>query len=252
MNIGVLVKQALNVRSVQIDGKTGKPSFGEGPVMNSNDAHAVSEAVDLREATGGELTAVTLGPASACEVLVSALATGVDKAIHITEDEVEEGDALATARALAEVLKDRELDVIVAGTASDDFGPGQVGVQVAELLGLPHVSGVVNAVVEDGTLKVTHDVDGFPEEATVGTPVVLVYKQSDEGPKRHPSLRGMMQAKRKPVEEVANGVAMTSQLSWSDPAASRLSADRIMLEGEPAEEMAAKLAAWMREHRLVG
>jgi electron transfer flavoprotein alpha/beta subunit len=81
---------------------------------------------------------------------------------------------------------------------------------------------------------------------------MLILAEWDDAPKRHPSLRGMMQAKRKPVQEVAASEEMSTPLQWSEPTAQRTSDDQIILEGEPAEEAAAKLAAWLREHRLVG
>jgi electron transfer flavoprotein beta subunit len=252
MKIAVLIKQVVDIRSVRINSKTGEPTIGGDPVMNTNDAHAVSEAIDLKEATGGEVTAVGLGPKAAREELVEALATGADSALHIVCDEMEKSDSLSTARAIAAGIRDEGFDIIIAGQMSDDFGAGQVGIQVAEDLGIRHLSGVTKISVDDGALQVTRDVDGFPEDIQVETPVVLLLSPSEGGPKRHASLRGMMQAKRKTVREVEPAVAMTTPLTWTAPMAQRVSADRILLEGEPVEEAAAKLAAWLRENRLVG
>lgn len=252
MKIAVFVKQVVDVRSVRIDGKTGEPKIAADPVMNSGDAHAVSDAIDLKEQGGGEVTAVGLGPKGAREELVEALATGADNAIHIVSDEAAQADGLSTARALAAAVRDGAFDLLIAGHKTDDYGAGQVGVQIAEELGIRHISSVTNMTVESGRLHVTRDADGFPEDFDVETPVLLILAYRDESPKRHPSLRGMMQAKRKPVHEVEASVPLTSALTWSEPMAQRVSADRILLEGEPAEEAAAKLAAWLREHRLVG
>jgi electron transfer flavoprotein beta subunit len=252
MKIAVLIKQVVDIRSVRIDSKTGEPRLSGDPIMNSNDAHVVSESIDLREAIGGEVTAVGLGPKSVREELVEALATGADNALHILCDEMDRSDSLSTARALAAALRDEGFDVIMAGKMADDYGAGQVGIQVAEELGIRHLSGVTKMTVEDGALHVTRDVDGFPEEMQVETPVLLLLSPSDDGPKRHASLRGMMQAKRKTVREVEPAIEMTTALTWTEPMAQRVSADRILLEGEPVEEAAAKLAAWLREHRLVG
>lgn len=252
MKIGIFVKQVADVGSVRIDARTGEPSMSDKPVMNSNDAHALSEAIDLREATGGEAIAVTLGPASARETLVQALATGADSGIHVTCDDTGQVDALTIARALANAVHDMQFDLIFTGEATDDYGPSQVGIQVAELLGIRHMAHVQSVSVDEGVVQVTREVDGFPETSPAETPLVLVWSPSVDGPKRHASLRGMMQAKRKTVHEVSAVAEASAYLSWTAPMAQRVSEDRILLEGEPATEAAAKLAAWLRENRLVG
>lgn len=252
MKIGVLVKQVEDVRSVRIDSKTGEPDITGTPVMDSTDAHAVSESVDLREAAGGEITAIGLGPKHARDVLIAALATGVDNALHIACEEIEHSDSLAVARALADAIRDEGFDILMAGAMSDDYGTGQVGLQVAELLGIRHLSSVVGIRSEGDALFVTRDVDGFEEETQVATPVLLILASSDEGPKHHPSLRGMMQAKRKPIREAKTAVEMQTALTWTEPKARARGGERIMIEGEEAAEAAAKLAAWLRENRLTG
>ncbi|HWV25190.1 MAG TPA: electron transfer flavoprotein subunit beta/FixA family protein [Thermomicrobiales bacterium] len=252
MKIGVLIKQVEDIRSVRIDSKTGEPDITGTPVMDTTDALVVSESVDLREAAGGEITAIGLGPKHARDILVSALATGVDNALHILSEDTEKSDTLATARALADAVRDEGFDVLMAGKLSDDYGTGQVGLQVAELLGIRHLSSVVGIRFEDDALHVTRDVDGFEEETQVDAPVMLILAPSDEGPKRHPSLRGMMQAKRKPVREVETTVEMQTALSWTEPKAQARGGDRIMIEGADPAEAAAKLAAWLRENRLAG
>jgi electron transfer flavoprotein beta subunit len=252
MKIAVFVKQVIDVRTVRIDGQTGKPKVGENRVINTADAHAVSAAIDLKESGRGVVTAIGLGPKSARDVLVGALATGADEAIHVVTDEVGRADSLSVARALAGAARDDGFDVLVAGQRADDYATGQVGLQIAEELGIPHLSGVITVEVDADSLRVQRDVDGFPEEIQVQTPVLLILKDADGPPKRHPSLRGMMQAKKKPLREIEPSNPMTTALAWTEPMGQRVSADRILIEGVPAEEAAAKLAAWLREHRLVG
>lgn len=252
MKIAVFVKQVEDARTVRIESGTGKASTSGDPVMNPADAHAVSEAIDLKEATGSEVTAVTLGPTSARDVVVYALATGADTGLHVVADNAANGDSRVVANAIAEAVRDGGFDVFLAGGSAMDYGAGQVGMQIAEALGIPHIANVTNVDVTEGSLKIQRDLDGFADELEVQTPVLLILAENDEGPKRHPSLRGMMQAKRKPVQEVAASAEMTTALSWGVPTAQRTSADQVLLKDVPAEEAAAQLAAWLREHRLVG
>ncbi len=251
MKIAVLVKQVVDVGSVRIESATGEPKIGGSPVMNTSDAHAVSEAIDLRETTSGEVVSLSVGPRSAREELIEALATGVDSAIHVVCEELERSDSLSTARAIAEAVREEGFDVLFSGQKADDFGTGQVNLQLAEMLGIRHLSNVTTIMAHADSIHVTRDADGFPEEFDVQTPVLLILAPRDDAPKRHSSLRGMMQAKRKPVREVEPTVPMNSALTWTEPMAQRVSADRVLLEGEPVDEAAAKLASWLREHRLV-
>lgn len=252
MKIAVFVKQVADARTVRIDSASGKAEVSGDPVMNPSDAHAVSEAIDLREATESEVTAVTLGPKAARDVVVDALATGVDKGLHVVAENAVNGDSRMIANSLADAVREAAFDVFIAGDSALDFGTGQVGMQIAEALGVPHVANVQRIEATESGLKIQRELDGFADELEVQTPVMLILAASDEAPKRHPSLRGMMQAKRKPVEEIQSGEAMSTALSWGEPMAQRTSADQILLKDVPAEEAAAQLAAWLREHRLVG
>jgi electron transfer flavoprotein beta subunit len=246
------VKQVSDARTVHIESVTGEAKTTGDPVMNPADTIAVSASIDLREITSGEATVVTCGPKSARDVVLDALATGADRGIHVVSDDISAVDSSVVANALADAVRDRGFDVLIAGTSAMDFGTGQVGAQIAEALGVPHIANVTAVTTSDSGLTVQRDLDGFPDEIEVQAPVMLVFAESEDGPKRHPSLRGMMQAKRKTIEEVTPSVEITSALTWSAPTAQRSSADRIMIEDEPAGEAAAKLAAWLREHRLVG
>lgn len=252
MKIAVLVKQVVDVRSVRIESATGEPKIGGAPVMNTSDAHAVSEALDLKETTAGEVVAISVGPRSAREELVEALATGVDSAIHVVCEEMDKADSLSTARAIAKAVREEGFDVLFTGQKADDFGTGQVSLQLAEMLGIRHLSNVTTITAHADSIHVARDADGFPEELDVQTPVLLILAPRDDAPERHSSLRGMMQAKKKRVREVEPAIAMKTALTWTEPMAQRVSADRVLLEGEPVDEAAAKLAAWLREHRLVG
>lgn len=250
MKIAVLIKQTVNVRSVRIDPETGTPSFDGKPGPDRADLHAISDAVGLRDSSGGHLTVIGVGPAAMKDDFVTALATGVDEAIHVVHSG--DADSLFVAKSLADVLRDGEFDVIITGKLSEDYGTGQVGMQVAELLGIPHLSGVLKAEKVNDVLNVSYELDGFPDEIEAPTPIVLVLNTREGEPARHSSLRGMMTARKKSVAEITPDAGASSSLTWSDPMAARRGGDRIVIRDEEPADAARKLAEWLKEHRLVG
>lgn len=250
MKIAVLIKHAVNVRSVRIDPETGMPSFEGKPGLDRSDLHAISDAVDLRESSGGHVTVVGVGPEATKDDLVTALATGADEAIHVLSKG--ESDSLFVARSLVDVLKHGDFAVIIAGKLSEDYGTGQVGMQVAELLGIPHLSSVLKADGSGDALTVSYELDGFPDEIDVPTPIVLVLSAREGEPARHSSLRGMMTARKKAIAEFTPAAASDTSLSWTAPMAARRGGDRIVVRNEEPAEAAKKLADWLKEHRLVG
>lgn len=250
MKIAVLIKHTEDVRKVRINPETGEPSLEGKPGLDRADLHAISDAVDLRDSGEGEITVVGVGPAAMKDDLVTALATGIDDAIHVLYEG--ESDSLWTARALADALRDRAFDVIITGKMSEDYGTGQVGMQVAELLDIPHLSGVLNATQDGDRVVVSYELDGFPDEITLPTPVLLVQTAREGEPKRHSSLRGMMAARRKTIEQLEPSVDESMKLQWTAPMAARRGGDRIVIRDEEPAEAAKKLAEWLKEHRLVG
>lgn len=250
MKIAVLIKHAVDVRSVRIDPEYGTPTFTGKPGLDRPDLHAISDAVDLKEASGGTLTAIGLGDASMRDDLLAALATGADDATHIRFDG--EGGTLFVARQLAAALKDGAYDVIFTGKLSEDYGTGQVGQQVAELLGIPHLANVTKTEMTEGRLHVTYDLDGFPDEIDLETPILLVLSAREGEPTRHASLRGMMTAKRKTIAEVTPDEEPSGSLCWSAPMAARRAGDRVVVREDDPAEAARQLVAWLRDHRLMG
>lgn len=250
MKIAVLVKHTADVRGVRIDPETGAPSFAGKPGLDRPDLHAISDAIDLRESGEGEVTVVGIGPASLKDDLITALATGIDEAIHIVHEG--EVDSLGTARALADVLRDGSFDVIIAGKLAEDYGSGQVGMQVAELLDIPHLSSVISATQAGDEILINYELDGFPDEITLPTPLLLVQTAREGEPKRHSSLRGMMTARRKDIDVREATISDASPLQWSEPMAARRGGDRVVIRDEEPAAAAKKLADWLKENRLVG
>lgn len=250
MKIAVLVKHTIDVRGVKIDPETGTPRFDGKPGLDRSDLHAISDAVDLRESSGGNVTVFGVGPAAMKDDLVTALATGVDEAVHVLHEG--ESDSLFVARALADALRDGDFDVMITGKLSEDYGTGQVGMQVAELLGIPHLSGVLKAQGTEGKLTVSYELDGFPDDLEAPTPIVLVLSAREGEPARHSSLRGMMTARKKTITEVTPSADASTALEWTPPMAARRGGDRTVVRDEEPAEAARLLAAWLKEHRLVG
>lgn len=250
MTIVVLVKQVPDMNAVRIDAATGTARMS-GKAMNSYDAYAVQHALRLKEGLGGEIVAVTAGPATARDALTRALAMGADRGVHIELDDQVQRDSLDVAAVFAEAIRPLDASVVLCGQQSDDVGSGQVGLQLAELLGMPHVSSVMAVSGEGGTVRVQRDSEGGYQQVTAPTPVVLMSGSSTEDP-IYPSIKGMMAAKRKPVDKVTAAPRSGSpRVSWSEPKAPQREATGIIVQGESAQDAAKKLVAWLKENKLV-
>lgn len=250
MTIVVLVKQVPDMNAVRVDATTGSVRLS-GKAMNSYDAYAVQHALKLKESLGIEVVVVTAGPANARDALTRALAMGADRGIHIELTDQDERDSLDMANVFAEAIRPLEPSVVVCGQQTEDVGTGQVGPQLAELLGMPHVSSVMSVSAEGDTIRVQRDTEGGYQQVSGPMPILLASGSITEDP-INPSLKGMMAAKRKPVEKVpAAAKSANVRLSWSEPKAPHREIEGILVEGESAEDAAKHLVAWMRENKLV-
>jgi electron transfer flavoprotein beta subunit len=169
---------------------------------NESDTYALEEALQLKEAHGGEVIAVTLGPADASKTIKEALAKGADRAIHLLDAKFERLDAVATARALAAAIGPETPDLVFTGLQSDDMGFGQTGVLLAELLGFPHASIVIALESADGTsIRAKRELEsGWFQWVTMRLPAVVTIQSGINKP-RYASLKGIMNAKKKPVDQ---------------------------------------------------
>lgn len=201
MNTIVCIKRvpdsATRVR-VAPDGK-GLDSGGVKFVLNPYDEFALEEAIRLSEAAGeGTVTAITLGPPEAAETLRTALAMGADEAVLLEAEGSHDG--LAVARALADEVGGRDFDLLLFGKQAIDDDNMQVPQMVAELLELPCVTVVVGLEI-DGTRAVAHrEVEGGHEVVEFSLPGVVAAQKGLNEP-RYPNLKGIMAAKRKPLEQ---------------------------------------------------
>ena len=202
MNIYVLVKRTFDTEEKIIVSGGQIQEDGAEFIINPYDEYAIEEAITVRDAHGGEVTVVTIGNEEAEKQLRTALAMGADKAVLInTEDDVEEMDQFTSAYILAEYLKDKEADLILAGNVAIDGGSGQVGPRVADLLGINYVTTITSLSIEGETVTIVRDIEGDAEELETSLPLLVTAQQGLNEP-RYPSLPGIMKAKKKPLEEV--------------------------------------------------
>jgi len=167
--------------------------------INDFDARAVEAALQLKDKnTGSEVTVISLGPDVAQETIRKALSMGADRGVHLKADNVP-FDGLAIAKALSEELKTGSYDLIFFGKMSPDFSSGVVGPMSAEMLGLPCVTAISSLEIADGKGKAKRELEGAQEIVEFPLPAVLTV---DEGlnTARLPSLKGIMAAKKKPLE----------------------------------------------------
>ncbi|MDH4069235.1 MAG: electron transfer flavoprotein subunit beta/FixA family protein [Ignavibacteria bacterium] len=200
MNIAVCVNHVPDTETkvkVGADGKT-IDSAGVNYMLNPYDEFAVEEALKLKEKLGGDVTVMSLGPDSHKETLRKALAMGVGKALLLKDEGVR--DSYGIAKGLAEELKSMKPDVVLFGKQSIDYDDAQVGTLVAEMLGLPSVAVVVKLDVHDGKAVCEREIEGGHETVETTLPAVFLAQKGLNEP-RYPSLKGIMAAKSKPIEE---------------------------------------------------
>jgi len=193
-------------------------------IMNPYDEFAIEEAIQTKEKHGGEVVIVAIGPARVIEIIRQALAMGADSAVHIKGDSFADTDSFATGKLIAsEIKKLGEFDVIFTGMKIIDEESGQVGVQVAEELGIPHVS-LVSKVIEinpDSKKAICQkEIDGGHVVVEVPLPCLITCPDAMNEP-RYASLPGIMKAKKKPLTEVGIDDINFDDLGFSKDAVSK-------------------------------
>ncbi|MEO7652338.1 MAG: electron transfer flavoprotein subunit beta/FixA family protein [Bryobacteraceae bacterium] len=170
--------------------------------INEPDAYALEEGLQQKEKHGGEVVALCAGPARASQTIREALAKGADRAIHIEEENLGGLDPLAVARLMANALAAEKPDLILAGLQSDDLGYGQTGVILAELLGLPHATIIMQVEVQSGSIRVKRELeDGWFQHVEMPLPALLTI-QSGISKLRYATLMGIKKAKTKEVKRL--------------------------------------------------
>lgn len=217
--------------------------------INEPDAYALEEALRQKEKHGGEVIVISAGPARAQQVLREALAKGADRAIHLEDPAFVGLDAFNTARAFAAAIRNEKFDLIFTGLQSDDYGYAQTGVVLAELLGWPHATIIMQLEKNETGIRVKRELEaGYFQFVDLPLPAVLTI-QSGINKLRYATLIGIKQAKTKPMKKV--GLAdVQSQIGGNLQKIERLylpqkSKNTEFLDGAPAE-VARKLAEKLR------
>jgi electron transfer flavoprotein beta subunit len=170
--------------------------------MNEPDAYALEEALQLKEKNGGEVIVISAGPERVGSTIREALAKGADRAIHVVSDGLGARDALGVARLLAAAIQPESPDLVLTGLQSEDLGLGQTGVIVAEVLGLPHASLILQVEKTGSGLKVKRELEeGWFQHIELPMPAVLTI-QSGGNKLRYATLMGIKRAKTKELRQI--------------------------------------------------
>jgi electron transfer flavoprotein beta subunit len=209
VKIAVCVKQVPSSEArivLAADGRSIDPAEVE-MVLNPYDEYALEEALRIKEAKGGEVIAVTIGPEKAKEALRTCLAMGADRGVIVSDAAYQGGDALGVARALADVMRGLEPDLVLCGKLSIDVEGDATPVALAEHLGWAHVALITKLEwTDERNARAHREVEGGREIVAVALPAVLSAEKGLNEP-RYPSLKGIMAAKRKPIDAVTPAVA---------------------------------------------
>ena len=204
MNIVVLVKQVPDTWSERTlkPGDSTLDRQSADAVINELDEYAIEEGLRLAEAHGGEVTILSMGPQRAAESIRKALSMGADKAIHLVDDGLAGSDAVQTSAAIAQVLSRTEFDLVILGSESTDARMGVLAAMLAERLGLPQLSFASKVEIDGTSVHINRLTDYGYDKVEATLPAVLSVVEKINEP-RYPSFKGIMAAKKKPVETLS-------------------------------------------------
>ncbi|MGH3786376.1 MAG: electron transfer flavoprotein subunit beta/FixA family protein [Pseudonocardiaceae bacterium] len=260
MNIVVLIKQVPDTWAERTlagsDHTLGRASADV--VLDEINERAVEEALMIKEATGGEVTVVTMGPQRATEAVRKALSMGADKAVHLCDDGLHGSCAVQTAKTLAKVIGTLgDVDLVIAGNEATDGTIGAIPAMVADMLGVPELTHARKVTIEGRTVTVERETDDAITVLQADLPAVVSVNEKINEP-RYPSFKGIMAAKKKPVSTLSLadvgidrgdvGLAnATSTVAESTPRPPRAAGQVITDEGDGA----ARLAEYLVGQKLI-
>lgn len=243
MKIVVAIKQ-VPARDSQLKIASSGKWIEEGDIayeINEPDAYALEEALQLKEKHGGEVVALCAAPERAASTIREALAKGADRAVHI-EEEMGALDPLAAARLLAAAIRAESPDLVLTGLQSDDFGYGQTGVILAELLALPHATIIMQVEKTAGGITVKRELeDGWFQHVEMPLPALLTI-QSGISKLRYATLMGIKKAKTKEIKRLSaadlGGVSASSSIALDRIYLPERTKRTQMFDGSPKEAAA--------------
>ena len=253
MKIAVCVKQVPEGARKRIDPATKRLDRSGEAALNPYDAHAVEEALRVKEATGdGEVVVVSMGPERAADALRKALAMGADRAVLVSDEGLAGSDLVATSAALGKALELEAADVVLFGQQGSDSDGAVLWAAVAERLRRPLISQVAELTIKDGSVSGKRQTEFGYDVIEAPLPAVVAVSDAINEP-RYPSLKGIMGAKRKPQEtlrlgdlglgagEAGEAGSRTEVVGLADPPA-RGEARKIEDDGSAAEQIVEFLA----------
>lgn len=251
MKILVLVKQVPDPNALRFDASGNFPA-NTARVVNEYDQYALEAAVQIKEQQPDvEVTVASIGMASAKDAVTRGLAMGADQGILIQGDPGSI-DSFQTASVLADLARESDYDIILVGQETSDSGSGNVGPHLAALLGFPLVSNVVKLETPvDGPLRMEREVEDGRHVVSAPTPIVLCALTGLNEP-RYPSLKGIMAARRKPVEErqLADASLPDSQVTWGSLRQEERTVQGVVIDDGP-EAAAKQVVALLKERNLI-
>jgi electron transfer flavoprotein beta subunit len=254
MKIAVCIKQVVT-REWQLRINESKTWIRDADATwepNEPDAYALEEALRLKEKHGGEVIVVSAGPARVQQAIRDALARGADRALHVEEDRLAVSDPFQVADALAAALKDEQVDLVLTGLQSDDQGFASVGVVLAEKLGLPHATIIMEVNAEGGALRVKRELEsGWFQFVSMPLPAVLTI-QSGINQLRYATLKGIMAAKKKEIKKVAAPAASEGKQEIVSVYFPEKGKKTQMIAGAPAEAAKELVKRLREEARVIG
>lgn len=207
MNIAVCIKRVPETAEAAVNIDSSEKRIVEDQLVfdiNEADNYALEEALLLKEKTEGDITLFTVGPKKADEVIKMGLAKGATLGVRITPDNLEDLDPFKTAELLAKQIKEGNFDLILTGCISSDIGNSQVGVTLAELLGVPHATLVMKMEIEKGVVTVQRELEGgLLEELKLKLPALFTIQTGINEP-RYASILGIKRAAQKEIKVVEN------------------------------------------------
>jgi len=259
MKICVLIKQVPDKDSPLIiaDDHVSLADNNITWVSNESDNYALEEALLLKEAHDGEVVVCTLGSESARQVLKDAMAKGADRGIFLSDSQFDSLDVLSIAKVFVSSLKDENFDLIMSGLQSDDQGNSQLGVLMAELMGMSHASLVMGTeVLDENTIKVKRELEGgWFQWTTLSLPASISIQSGINTP-RYATLKGIMMVKNKTVDELnagsLPGLDLSAKVTPKYIYIPEKSKETVFIDGAP-DEIAGKLMdVFKNEIKIMG